>query len=645
MLTELSKYLIGIAVALFFSQHSFAETLPVEYFASLPEVQSAQLSPDGTKLAGIVTVQGHPTVVTKEIATDKTFALIRTDNEKAKINWIRWGNSERLLISYRAPSSRYLVKTTETRLMSMRYDGSDKENMFRSRSRDNWVPQFQDNIVDILPEDEEHFLLALDAETLGSRGVYKININSGGRKLVQRGIADARSWTTDQQRRPRIAATFEGTTHKIIALDARGKNRRTIWEFESLSDDAVWPMGFGLDPHVLYVRSYYEGRYAVFKVNLEDPELRLELVLSDPYRDVEGGLIHSPRTGEAVGVYYSGGEGLYHFWDEGYSNFASSIDASLPDTSNRILGFSQNERRYLIYSSNDVSPGVYYFGDRDAKILSVIGESYPFLAAENLQPKNKIGISARDGLELEAYLTLPENAEEALPTVILPHGGPISRDDGDFDYWTQFFVNRGYAVLQVNFRGSSGYGFDFMQAGLQNYGLTMQDDLEDSTRWLIEQGITDSERVCIVGGSYGGYAALMGVAKTPDLYACAVSFAGLSDLNKVLSNARNYLNRDVVREQFGADAAQLRETSPRRLAELITAPVLLVHGDKDRVVPVDHSRLMRNALKKEDKQFEYIEFDEGDHYLSKAEHRLEFFQAMDSFLAKHLQSEAKVAAD
>ena len=164
----------------------------------------------------------------------------------------------------------------------------------------------------------------------------------------------------------------------------------------------------------------------------------------------------------------------------------------------------------------------------------------------------------------------------------------------------------------------------------------MQDDLEDSTNWLIEQGIADPDRICIVGGSYGGYAALMGVAKTPDLYACAISFAGISDMNRMLSRSTGYRNSEVVKEQFGTDLKQLRETSPRRLVDAIKVPVLLAHGDKDRSVPVEQSRLMRTAMEKAGKDVKYMEFKKGDHYLSVGDHRMEFFNAMDAFLAEHL---------
>lgn len=624
-----------IATLLSFSALA-AEKLPVEHFARLPDFRAATLSPDGNMIAGLVTLQGHEVVVTKDLQTNEFHLVAKASEGEASFRGLQWGNTERLLLSYDFPSARFGIETVETRMISILYDGSDRQGMFRERSSDHRVPQIQDRVIDLLPDDEEHILMAFAVNRNADVGLFKVDIESGRRKTLKGGYTDSVHWITDQQGRPRIYQKFKETTHEFVLLTLEGKKDRTLWEFENFSEDVVWPMGFGLDPNELYVRAYHEGRYAVFKVNLEDPELARELVLSDPNFDVEGALKYSPKTGEVIGIQYSSGKGLYHFWDEGYNQTLSAIEEAFPDTFNSLISVSSDEKRYLVYSSGDVTPGVYRIVDMEQGGFFTVGQSYPELSDVELMAKNGVNIKARDGLDLRAYLTMPEVVDEAVPAVIFPHGGPIARDDADFDNWTQFFANRGYAVLQVNFRGSSGYGYDFFKAGLKNYGLKMQDDLEDSTHWLIEQGIADPDRICIVGGSYGGYAALMGVAKTPDLYACAVSFAGISDMNKMLSHDLQYSNSDVVKEQYGDDRKQLRQTSPRRLVDSIAVPVLLAHGDKDRSVPVEQSRMMQKAMLKAGKDVTYMEFEKGDHYLSVGDHRMAFFKAMDAFLAEHL---------
>lgn len=267
-----------------------------------------------------------------------------------------------------------------------------------------------------------------------------------------------------------------------------------------------------------------------------------------------------------------------------------------------------------------------------------MAKRYERLSPEMLAEKQRITYKARDGLEIEAYLTLPKNSKKKsnLPTIIFPHGGPISHDGSGFDYWTQFFQNKGYAVLQMNFRGSSGYGFDFMREGIKNWGKAMQTDIEDGTKWMIEQGYSDQDNICIVGASYGGYAALMGAALTPDLYKCVVSFAGVSDLPKLVKSKWAYTSYELAKEQFGTDYRDMKKRSPYFLAEKITAPVLLIHGEKDRVVNIDQSKKMRKSLKLKDKDVKFVKLKDGTHFLNIQNNRLTTFREMDTFLSKHL---------
>jgi len=223
-----------------------------------------------------------------------------------------------------------------------------------------------------------------------------------------------------------------------------------------------------------------------------------------------------------------------------------------------------------------------------------------------------------------------------LPTIIFPHGGPISYDGGGFDYWTQFFANKGYAVFQMNFRGSSGYGHDFMQEGLASWGLVMQDDVEDGTQWLINEDIADKNNICIIGASYGGYAALMGGIKSPHLYQCIVSFAGVSNVGKLVRSHRHFTNYDIVKKQIGNDYDKLLDSSPVKHSNKINKPVLLIHGTKDRVVDPDQSEDMFEELKNNNKVVEYFELEDADHYLSKNEDRLKTFRKINEFLDKYL---------
>jgi dipeptidyl aminopeptidase/acylaminoacyl peptidase len=234
-------------------------------------------------------------------------------------------------------------------------------------------------------------------------------------------------------------------------------------------------------------------------------------------------------------------------------------------------------------------------------------------------------------------MTLPKGVDKPIATILHPHGGPGAREMDGFDYWTSFFSNQGYAVFRPNFRGSSGYGYKFAQSQMKGWGLTMQDDLTDATHWLIDEKIADPKRICIVGASYGGYAAAMAAVKTPDLFKCAISFAGVSDLKKLVNNSRRYTNSKFVKNQIGSDSDDLEARSPYFQAAKIKTPLLLLHGEDDRVVDVEQSRRFAEELEDLAKPVTYIEYANGDHYLSIQRNRHQVFEVMGEFLRTNLQ--------
>jgi dienelactone hydrolase len=630
--------------------------LPLASFARLPLLSHVALSPDGQQIAALLNLADRTALIARPVAGQKPRTLLASDNKKFQFNWARWANNERLLVSIRFASRRDFVGTVETRLLSIKADDGSLLNLVRSEPGSGSlagavrVQQVQDRVIDWMPEDGRHVLLQLGSPENPLPAVYKVDINSGERRMVKTPERHVYHWFSDAQHRVRVAVRVDEGVYEVRASDPDGGNWRTLWTFESLAD-TVWPLGFGLDPQELFVSADHEGRRAVFSVRLDQPGLPRTLRLAHPHFDVEGSLLRSPASGEVIGLRNSGtesdsGESRSELWEKTWRAQARAIDLALPDRENRLVGISRDEQRYVLHSSGNGQPGEYFLGDRRGGELSLIGETYPDLDPAMLAGKQATTIKARDGLSLKAYLTLPpghrQNAAAApLPLVLLPHGGPHSRDDLDFDAWTEFLANRRYAVLQVNFRGSDGYGSAFKQAGLQRWGLEMQDDLSDAVQWAVAQGIADPLRVCIVGASYGGYAALMGAVKTPELYRCAVSFAGVSDLQDLIAHQGEYIGgRAAAERSIGrawGDRERLRATSPALQAQRIQVPVLLVHGTADRVVPVEQSADMAKALRRAGKPHQYIEQEDGDHHLSRNSHRLEFFAALERFLDAQLQ--------
>jgi len=624
-----------------------APLLPVEAFASIPDVSSVQLSPNGQKVASVVRVELPKlkgTVVSiLDLNTGEKNYAIHTDNQKFVIQSLLWANDNTLLIKAKFPANRYGTPTIETRLV--KYDLTTKKtaNVLANSilERLSWIPQHQGQIIDLMPDDPDNFLLSLDGmgESVGQESVLKINLAQGKSTYIQNAKNHVIGWITDRQHKVRISIYNDETEYRIYEQPEQKSDSRLLWTFKAFAEDSVWPLGFDADPNILYVRAYHNGFEAIFKVNLTDPKLTKELVYANEETDVEGELLYSTLKQKVIGISEGDGE-EYTFWDKEYAGLQNGLKAVLPNARNYITQFSADERRYLVYSTSSTEPGTYYFGDRDAKSLYPIANRYNQLNSELLAETQYLTYEARDKLKINAYLTVPKGLEaKQLPTIIFPHGGPISYDSNDFDYWAQFFANRGYAVFRMNFRGSAGYGYEFMKAGLKSWGLEMQNDVEDGTRYLIDQGISDPKRICIVGASYGGYAALMGAAMTPDLYRCAVSVAGVTDVAYLVKSSRRHTNYEVVKEQIGSDLDALYERSPISKAANINIPVLLLHGDKDRIVKVEHSREMYDELKSLKKPVEYIELENGDHYLSNNDHRLATFKALDKFLADNLKAQ------
>ncbi len=613
------------------------DPVPVEIFSRLPEIRNVKISPDGKHLAYILNRDGRSILATQTVGVGKHRPLLESDNEERSIRSFGWANSDWLLVSVGVPHSRFGVDTSETRLLRVNRKGGDPALFFRPGPETRHHAQLQDRVISWLPDDPKHFLVALDDETANSPTVYRVNVASGVKRRILHAKPPVRNWMTDRQDRVRIGLGYDdGESYVIARLDPEKPRWTELWRYKEYEDPPTEVMGFAADPSTLYIRALHDGRKAVFSIDLRDAALPRTLVLADAHYDVDGTLIYSPKTRDAVGVYHRGGEGRHTHWDSSYQALQIGLDRALPDTTNSLIDFSRDEQRYVVYAASDVNPGVFYFGDRKDNELYPFGERYPELSALELSGKEPLKYKTGDGLVIEGYLIRPwGNIPPPWSTVLLPHGGPMARDDEAFDYQAEFLASRGYAVMQMNFRGSSGYGWDFERAAYQAIGRRMQDDVTDGARWLVEQGYSEAGRLCIMGGSYGGYSALWSTVKTPELFRCALSLNGVSDWAMILADSRHYLGEEARRQLLGK-RSELERVSPLRRAAEIRAPILLVHGEDDRVVPVKHSRKMAKALKKNGKTHRYVELENGSHSLSNQRNRTLFLQAVESFLLEFL---------
>lgn len=621
-----------------------ADPVPVESFARLPRVGSVTFSPSGNYLAVLRSEDGQTRLVTQSASGADAHVVVTSDNSDYFIKWFEWVNDERLLVSIRFASTRNRVETAETRLVSVNRDGTGaNQELMRSV-----YSQFQDRVVAFLPDDPKHVLIALDATIPNSPNVYRLNVESGARSLVQanpgnaEGFRRIHEWMADRAGLVRLGIGGRNTMQRIIVRSSGSDEWRELAEFDFTKEAGITPLGFDHDPDVLYVRALHDGRQAIFKLRVDQPDAPRELVAADPEYDISGALIYSRWLHSVVGVSYAA-EGIRTvYWDKQAQAVQARIDHALPNCRNVIVSSSHDGRRHVVVSGNAVQPAQYFIFDRERDRVVKFADSRPDVDAGKMAVPTSVTIQARDGLALHGYLTAPLGRDErAMPLVVFPHGGPSARDTDRWDSWTQLFASRGWAVLQVNFRGSSGYGDDFLRAGFQRWGREMQDDLTDAVRWAVQENIANASRICIVGAGYGGYAALMGAVKTPDLYRCAISVAGLTDLRRYVDERRFFVRGEVAADaligRWWSDRDRLNETSPVTHAKEIRTPLLLMHGVSDVVVPVEHSREMVEAMKAAGVQnYRYVELPQGDHWLSREPDRLRVFQEMETFLKAHL---------
>ena len=631
---------------------------PAQVFSTLPPVDDIELSPDGSKAVVLHAFFDTYHVAVLDFVTGKSKLIMAADPDEFAFNWCRFVNDTRVVCSIRkyirlqagqiGAGSRWYRdgRTIATRLMAANVDGSDvvqlvKTGITEVGERLKWNAVVQDDIISWLDDDDDHVLIQLARDHRIYPSVYKLNIYTNRLKRVRRHREGVLDWYADQNGVIRNATGYHRGKKQFRAHAVKAKGLVPI----SLgSTDADVPPKFvgylnngasglmimrnGRDKQALVEVGTQDGK--VLRTIFEDKEGRYD-VTAAPFVTPDG---------RPVVVTLYGEQATHHWFDKAIEKEYQTIVGQLPGAPSRvsIRAASRDGQKFIISTSGNRTLPRLYLYDRSLEqpSLSLLFESYRDALPEWIADPQPISYVARDGLNIPGYLTLPNDvAAKNLPTVVFPHGGPYHRDTDRFDPWVQFFIARGYAVLQPNYRGSYGYGSDYLRAGYQQWGMKMQDDLDDGLAWLIDQGISDPSRVCMVGGSYGGYAALVAGFRSPEKYQCAVAFAPVTDLDDLVERWRLFRTGavSVARIQTG----DLRDQySPLKRVDDFKIPLLLVHGDVDRRVMIEQSQKFAKALDKAGKDFRYIEQRNGNHHLSLQSHRREFFLAMDEFLNQHI---------
>ncbi|WP_165844100.1 alpha/beta hydrolase family protein [Phenylobacterium kunshanense] len=476
-------------------------------------------------------------------------------------------------------------------------------------------------------KDEDFVFTLMKADPATGKGV-----------MVDRGTPDTVSWAVDAQGRPRARLDVDQLNHRVSVFGkAGGKGQwRMVWEGKSFASR----------------RHYFGYSEATDSIYLGHGDTLVARRLSDgaetPVGKTSGGpslrLVWDEHTDALLGLSTGAEKPTIEWLDAEVGAAHATLTRAFKGRDVALTSWSRDRSRFLARVSAPASPAVWYLYDRGRKEISPIGEEYPELNGAELGTTRWISYKARDGLDIPAYLTLPPGARPGVkpPLVVLPHGGPTSRDEYDFDFLAQFLATRGYAVLQPQFRGSWGFGAAFEAAGKGEWGGKMQTDLQDGVLALAKEGQVDPGRVCIVGASFGGYSALAGAALYPDAYRCAASIAGISDLGQLqldegLTPGQKNPHIEELREELGAtSSARIAAHSPARNAAAVEVPVLLIHGDQDNVVDIKQSELMVERLKAAGKPHEFIVLKGENHYLTRSATRTQTLEALEVFLAKHL---------
>ena len=520
----------------------------------------------------------------------------------------------------------------------------------RYRSRLSQTPQgelpvqFQDDIVSFLPHDPEHILIQYSRSNPGKPDVYRVRVTKTARHiLIQRGKAGVGSWLADRHSEVRLGQGIKGQKTPSLTIRLAGDKKWLDFSHRVNQDGIVfWPLAFASEPNELYVASNHEGDpTGLYLFDIEADEFS-EAIFQHQTVDISG-IDVDDKTGKLHHIDFveDSVKTKYFFRKPIEDDIATMLRSQFAGLDATIVFITEDGDHAVIRIQAVDYPGSYYLFDRKTPKLRELPAQYPGLSDEIMGKTFATSYDARDGLVIPAFVTSPPGIESLdvismIPFVILPHGGPAARDFLRFDYWVQFLVSRGYSVLQMNFRGSAGYGQAFERAGDREWGQAMQDDISDGVHWLIKNEYADPDRIAIMGASFGGYAALMGAVRTPDLYKCSVSFAGVTDLPGLLLRERKFIGGVYATRFIGdlwKDRRMLAENSPARRAKDITIPVLLFHGNEDIIVDIDQSVKMAKALKKHGKDYEFIRLENGDHHLSLYVNRLKFLTKTEKFLA------------
>ena len=646
---------LAISLLAIGAQAQQAKQYSVSDFFKNSDFAALQLSPNGEWMAAIGPYDGRRNLFTMRLSDRKAARLTSLtskgrEQDNRDIAFFYWANNERLIFGLDADGNESFS------LYAVNRDGTEQRELFRGNRGIVLLPTYT-RLLDRLRDDPDHILVTNNERSKFYPDVYRLNIHNARMTRVETNPGYFLGWMTDWDGNVRFAVGHPDSRGRALedgellrqlsyyrpAPDAEWQEVYATHEFDG---PVFRPVAFAADNKSIYVATN-EGRdtTALYAFDPETGQLG-ELIVADDRADIGAGLVISPKDRRPLWVSWQYELPEKVMLDEEFAALQATIDGAFPDHVNQIASMSEDEGRMLIYSGNDRDPGTYYLYDKAAGTIEYFAEPRSWIDPQDMSAMTPIRYEARDGEKIHGYLTVPPGSDgENLPLIINPHGGPYGvRDRWGYRTETQFLANRGYAVMQINYRGSGGYGQRFMDIAWQKWGLEMQDDITDGVLWAIEQGIADPDRICIYGASYGGYATMAGITKTPELYRCAVNYVGVVDILALLDYHHKFREGDYLqawgKRAIGdrrADRERLLATSPINHLDKVKVPLYVIHGKRDPRVPHDtqYIPLIRKLRGTEIEYKTMVKNREG-HGFQKEGNRVGLYSELEQFFAEHI---------
>ena len=603
------------------------QIIPLEDFFRNPERTSFNISPDGKYISFLAPYESRMNIHVQAVGSNKVMRL--TSETDRDIAGYYWANNKRLL---------YLKDNGGDENFALFGVDLNGKNLRCLTCFENVRTQ----IIDDLEDQPDIVIVGLNKRNPMVFDPYRLNIVTGEMTMLAENPGNIQGWMTDHDGKLRVAmAIVDGVNTQLLYRNDESQPFRPV--LTTSFKESVSPAFFTFDNKMLYAISNLGRDKSVAVVFDPETATEKEILYENDTYDLSG-ISYSRKRKVLTAASFTSWKRERHFFDKPTQELFQRLEQLLPRYELSLSASDKSETVYIVRTYSDRSLGSYFIYDSNKDKLSKIQEVSPWLNEDHMAEIKPISYRSRDGLTIHGYLTLPKGVEPRnLPVVVNPHGGPWARDNWGFNPEVQFLANRGYAVLQMNFRGSTGYGRAFWEAGFRQWGLSMQNDITDGVYWLILQGIADPKRIAIYGASYGGYATLQGMVADPLLYAAGVDYVGVSNLFTFLNTIPPYWKPmlEMMYEMVGnpeKDKAQFEATSPALNADRIIAPLFVAQGAKDPRVNIAESDQIVEALRRRGVEVEYMVKDNEGHGFRNEENRFDFYRAMEKFLSKHIKN-------